>query len=118
MEHGREHLDAGDEAWPRPREIATARRDIHHGIAHSLLPWRIHCYPFDVRDRLLEIIATGHRNHEAWPSLFDVHPRNRDGRNAGASEEIAPAGALDHLGDPVAAGVRRVEPFETDHRDR
>src|SRR5215210_3030833 len=99
MKHGREHLDAGDQARPRSREIAAARRDIHGGIAHSPFPWRTCRDPFDVPNRLLEIIATGHGDHEWWPSLLDIRPRNRHRRNARAPEEVYPACAHDHLRD-------------------
>src|SRR5216684_9237421 len=97
MEHGREHLNPHHQPRAGTREVAAARGNIHDRVSEGALPWRTRRHALDVPNRLLEIVATGHGDHEWWPDLLDVGPRNRHGWNARAPKAIRSACALDHL---------------------
>ena len=62
--------------------------------------------------RARAVVAARRHDHDVRAGGRDVVPGDADRLLARGAEHVGAAGELDHLGDPVAGGVRRVGPLE------
>ena len=116
MEDLRQELEPVHDARAGPVEVAGPidGEDATVLYRRKLAPLGRERGAVNLRDGLLEMVATGHQHHDLGPIVGDLSPGDRVGRPAGPAEAVGAAGHLHHAGHPVSADHDRVEPLHAE----
>ena len=117
MQGFRQNLDARGEARTGARKVAVGFQRVNAAIAN-----RRDCVPL-VREvhgvvfvaALLGAVAARRNENDVRRGFHDVLQGDTERGLARAAENVDTAGTLEHFGHPMAADVKRLQPFEEGH---